>query len=624
MSDPVSYGEYLELFAPICVKTERDGENGLIIENGLALPPYPHTLIHQLRHQVQDAPDVTFLCERVDGEWQSISYAEFLQGAELRATKLLAAGCGPKRPLMILAPNSIEHAVSSFAAMMVGTPASSISPAYALMPGSFERLGQIAQTLSPGAVLFGEPSASGQAAEFLHEIIEAPLFSHHAGDDGLIRCIDDIEGVCNDTLTVAENSIGPDDTAKVLFTSGSTGQPKGVITTHRMLCSNQAALVTIWPFLQRKPPILVDWLPWSHTFGGNVCLNAVLFNGGTMYIDEGKPSPQLIGHTVTNLRSVSPTLHFNVPAGLEALLPHLERDIGFAHHFFQGLDILFVAGAALPAVMRQRLQAAGQNATGTTPVLIAGWGATETAPFATSVYFPTDRADNIGLPIPGTTVRLRAEEDKLTLAVKGPNVSPGYWRDHSATAAAFDNNGFYKMGDAGKLIDPDNPAAGIAFDGRVSENFKLSSGTWVNVGMLRLDIIDCLRPLCTDLVITGHNQSDIGVLLVPNERAIRRAYGKKALALDFKDLLCFETLTVELCRRLVDHNFVHSNGSTRVARFCLLPRLPEPSKNEITDKGYLNQRAMLANWAGLVESLHDDHAVSSCPGGLRVLIAATD
>jgi len=315
-------------------------------------------------------------------------------------------------------------------------------------------------------------------------------------------------------VELAEAKVGPSTVAKLLFTSGSTDKPKAVPNTHLMMCSNQAALAAVWLCLRATPPLLVDWLPWNHTFGGNFCFNLALTCGGTLHIDAGKPTPAHVAATLTNLRDVAPTLYFNVPAGFEALLPHLENDRALARQVLSRMHLIFSAGAALPQKARDRIEELVKSVRGTSIPILTGWGSTETAPCSTLLYSPTPMASSIGLPLPGTEVKLAPDQDKFELRVRGPNVMTGYWRQ--ASAEAFDHEGFYRMGDAGMLADPHRPEAGIAFDGRLAENFKLRSGTWVNVGALRLAAIDATRPFVQDVVITGHDCGEICILIFPN------------------------------------------------------------------------------------------------------------
>lgn len=594
------------MFAPVEINCSEDSDGSITITNAIALDRREETLIDALEHQATENPNRAFLKERQADAWTGVTYAEFLDRVQTRAGKLLASGrVSETKPLLILDQNSIEHAVTAFAAMYIGVPAAPVSPAYGAQPGALSRLEQIVSILEPGAVYIGDPKVFSPAMPYLKRVLPDSVYSHRSADG--ILGFSTLPQADPDAVANARASIGAESIAKIIFTSGSTGVPKGVMNTHRMMCSNQRALAQLWPFLLDKPPILVDWLPWSHTFGGNVCLNMGLFTGGTMHIDQGKPAPVLFSTTIENLNSVTPSLFLNVPAGIEALLPHLEADHEFAKRFFSKLEAVFVAAAALPQKARDRLREACVAATGKVPVLLAGWGSTETAPFATSVFFETDRADNIGLPMPGTTIRLSPDQDKLALSVKGPNVTKGYWNNPRATTAAFDENGFYKMGDAGAFIDAEHPEKGLKFDGRLSENFKLLSGTWVNVGMLRVKLVGKLTPLVSDIVLTGHNQKELGALLIPTPAAkVQSGLSDDAPLEECFANEAFRTLFVDVINQ---HNAEHPGSSTKIKRFALLSRPPEISRNEVTDKGYINQRAMLSNWSDLVSAMHGDGAV---------------
>ena len=386
--------------------------------------------------------------------------------------------------------------------------------------------------------------------------------------------------------------VSPDTIAKVLFTSGSTGSPKGVVNTQRMLCSNQQAIATTWPFLADRPPVVVDWLPWSHTFGGNHNFFMVLWHGGTLYIDEGKPAPGAFDATLRNLREVSPTVYFNVPRGFDMLVAKLEQDEELAASFFRDLDLVFYAAAALSQPTWERLEAVSRKARGSKVTMVSAWGSTETSPLVTQVHFEIDRAGVIGLPAPGCELAFvpsGGAGQKLEMRVKGPNVSPGYWTAGGGIEpSARDERGFYPMGDAGRLDDDAHPEKGVVFDGRTAENFKLTSGTWVHVGELRIAAVGACAPLVADAVVTGHDRDDIGLLLFPSVEGARHP-----------------ELAAELQRRLAAFNANRSGSSTCVARALVLEEAASIDAGEITDKGYINQRAVLDRRAALVDALYE-------------------
>jgi feruloyl-CoA synthase len=380
--------------------------------------------------------------------------------------------------------------------------------------------------------------------------------------------------------------------AKFLFTSGSTGMPKGVINTHGMLTANQQQIAQIWPFLAEQPPVLVDWLPWNHTFGGNHNFNIVLRHAGTFYIDAGKPMPALVGETVRNLSEISPTVYFNVPAGYAALLPRLERDSAFANNFFAKVRFIFYAGAALPQDLWTRLEAAAIRAIGARIPLISSWGTTETAPLATACHSLTDRSGMIGVPAPGVEVKLVPGDGKLEVRVRGPNVTPGYWKRTDLTAAAFDEEGFYRPGDAVRFADADDVAKGLMFDGRLAEDFKLATGTWVHVGRLRVGLIAAASPALQDAIVVGENLPFIGLLAWLNPAGCQRLVGRDDAGL--AELARHPVIRDYVRRAMAQWNEAHPGSSERIARVLLLPDQPSIDANEITDKGYVNQRAATA------------------------------
>jgi feruloyl-CoA synthase len=399
-------------------------------------------------------------------------------------------------------------------------------------------------------------------------------------------------------------TIGPATVAKILFTSGSTGIPKGVINTHGMLCANQQQVVQGWPFVEDRPPVVVDWLPWNHTFGGNYNFNLVLRNGGTMYIDAGKPAPGLVETTVRNLRDVSPTMYFNVPRGYDLLLPFLEADAELRSRFFRELDMLFYAAAALPQNLWERIEKLARAERPGGLAMLSAWGSTETAPLATQVHFAIERAGVIGLPVPGCELKLVPAGGKLEARVKGPNVTPGYYRRDDLTRAAFDEEGYYRIGDAVRLADPVDPARGLVFDGRVAEDFKLTTGTWVHAGAVRVRLIAAANPVVQDAVIAGHDRDEVGALVFLNPAATRE--------------LAPDAVGETLRRALASLAAEPGGSSTHPVRLLIATEPPSIDANEITDKGYLNQRAILERRAALVATLYsDDPQVIRAPLSVR-------
>ncbi|MBA3547931.1 MAG: feruloyl-CoA synthase, partial [Nannocystis sp.] len=493
------------------------------------------------------------------------------------------------------------NALLQLAAMQVGVPAVPVSPAYSLVSQDLVNLRHIVQRVAPGLVY----AADGvRYARALAAITRPDLTAVVSSDPGpgqitfnkLSEETDDLE-----RADAAHANTGPHTLAKILFTSGSTGLPKGVLNTQRMLCSNQQAIAQSWPFLRARPPVLVDWLPWHHTFGGNHNFNMVLYHGGSLYIDDGKPAPGLIERTAENLRAHPPTLYFNVPRGFDVLLPYLERDAGLRVGLFEQLDLLFYAGAALPQHLWARLEAVALRARGAPLFMASAWGATETSPLITTVHFPIDHAGIIGLPAPGCEVKLVPREGKLEMRARGPNITPGYVREPELSIAAFDEDGWYITGDAGRLADPCDPRKGIVFDGRIAEDFKLTSGTWVNVGAVRIAALATGCSAIQDLVVAGEGQAEIGVLVFPSLPGCHALTGRPA-ALDV--LVADAVVRAEVIAALESYNTEHAGSSRRIGRALLLVDPPALDAGEITDKGYINQRAVLRQRAALVAKLY--------------------
>jgi len=593
--------------APVAIETRSLPGGGLVLRSRYELRPHASRLGDLLHHWAQAAPYRVFLAERAgDGDWRQVTYGAALAAVERIGSALLERGLDETRPVALLSDNGIDHGLLQLAAMQVGIPAVPVSPAYSLLAEDHAQLRYILELVRPGLVYAADGARYASALKTAAANCPAAELAVSANPpDGLATTL-------FETLLAAERNPGLDsrfaatglDTlAKILFTSGSTGKPKGVLNTQRMLCSNQQAMAQAWPFLEERPPVIVDWLPWSHTFGGNHNFNLVLRNGGTLYIDGGKPAPGLIETTVRNLREVPSTFHFNVPRGYEMLIPHLERDEVLREVFFRDLDAIFYAAAALPQPLWEKLEDLSILATGRRAVMLSAWGSTETAPSATQVHFLIERAGVIGLPGAGTEIKLAPVENKLELRVKGPNVTPGYWKRPELRHEAFDEEGFLKTGDAGKLADPRDPSQGILFDGRLAENFKLTSGTWVHVGELRLEILAAVAPLVQDVVVTGHDRQEIGLLVFPNPVGCRTlcALGEDA---SLADLIRRPEVLKQLAARLAALNRTHASSSRRIARVLLLAEPPSIAAGEVTDKGYVNQRAVLERRADLVEQLY--------------------
>ncbi|MDH3790201.1 MAG: feruloyl-CoA synthase, partial [Rhodospirillales bacterium] len=596
-------------FAPARVDTENLPGGGFILRSPMKLDPYASNLCEHLMDWAERTPDRKFLAERdPEGRWRGISFGEARDLARSIAQALLERGVTLDRPVMILSDNGIENGLLQLAAMHVGIPVVPTSPAYSLMSRDFGKLKHVFGLIRPKLVFAADGAMFAKALGALDlEGVEVVVARNPPEGLGVTAFAALAGTAPTGAVDAAQSRVGPDTVAKILFTSGSTGLPKGVLNTHRMLCSNQQAIAQIWPFVTRRPPVLVDWLPWSHTFGGNHNFNMILRNGGTLYIDAGKPAPGLVEKTVANLRDVAPTLYFNVPRGFDMIVPYLEQDEALRDHFFSNLDTIFYAAAALPQNLWERLEALSVATRGEKVVMTSAWGATETAPLVTGVHFPIDRAGVIGIPAPGSEIKMIPNAGKLEMRVRGPNVTPGYYKRDDLTREAFDEDGFYKIGDAGRLADPDDPAKGILFDGRVAEDFKLLTGSWVSTGTLRVAAIAAGAPIIQDAVVAGHDRDEVGLLVFPSPVGAAQAAGADARA-PLAEIVADEKVRRTLRDGLAAYNAAHPGSSTRIGRVLLLTAPPDTDANEITDKGYINQRAVLERRAGLVERLYGDDA----------------
>ena len=590
--------------APAAIEVLPLEGGGQILRSPVPLGSYPNSMGVHLRHWAAVAPDRAFLAERaVDGGWHRVSYADALDAARSIGQALVDRGLTADRPVMILSDNSIDHALLQLGCLYSGVPVAPLSPAYSLVSKDHVKLKFLYELVRPGLVYAadGQRFAAALAALDL-EGVELVVSSGAPKGLPATAFASLADTVPTPAVDAAFAAVGPDTIAKILFTSGSTDMPKGVINTHRMLCASQQSIAQIWPFLEDKPPVLLDWLPWNHTFGGNKSFNMVLRNGGTLYIDAGKPMPGAIETTIRNLREVSPTISFNVPRGYDTLLPYLEQDPVVRDSFFRDLDMIFYAAAALPQNLWERLEKLALQVRGEPVFMASGWGATETSPVITMVHYPIDRAGVIGLPMPGFEVKMVPNEGKLEMRVRGPNVTPGYYRRPDLTTQAFDAEGFYQIGDAGRFADPENPVKGLVFDGRVTEDFKLTTGTWVQVGALRIGALEAAAPLLQDAVVTGHDRDGIGILAWPNLEECGKLAGLETA--DPEAVVRAPAVVGAIRKALQTRNAGQQGSSTRINRVLLLVDPPSLDANEITDKGYINQRATLENRAHLVARLY--------------------
>jgi len=569
------------------------------------LGPYPTKLTERLEHWARQAPDRLLFAQRDDkGAWRGVTYAEALDRARRIGEALLRRPVSPERPIAILSGNDIEHGLLGLAALYIGVPYVPISPAYSLVSQDFGKLRHVLDLLTPGLVF----AADGRAFERAMEAVVAPdvemIVARNPPAKRRATAFSDLLDV-NPTAAVdaAHAAVGPDTVAKVLFTSGSTGMPKGVINTQRMWCSNVEMITNQLAYFRDEPPVLLDWSPWHHTASGNHNVGFVIHNGGTYYIDEGKPAPGLIETTVKNLREVATTWYFTVPKGYEALLPYFRSDAELRRTFFSRLKVLWFAGAALSQPVFDEMQELALAASGERIMFLTGLGSTETAPMAIARMWQSQDSTNMGVPVPGVELKLVPNEGKLEARVKGPNITPGYWRQPELTANAFDAEGYYRLGDAVRFEDPADPTKGLLFDGRIAEDFKLATGTWVSVGPLRARFLTHFAPLAKDVVLAGADLDDIRVLVFPDLDACRRLAPDLAQA-SAGDIAGDRRVRAELQRRLASFAAAATGSSNRVVAAILLADLPSLDAGEITDKGSINQRAVLRCRAELVRDLY--------------------
>ncbi|WP_342451104.1 feruloyl-CoA synthase [Piscinibacter koreensis] len=593
------------------------------VESTEPLGEYPRRLTDRLLHWAAEAPDRTLVAKRVNGgDWRRVSFAEALASARSIAQALLEHDLSPERPLAILSENDIEHLLLALGAMLAGVPFAPISPAYSLVSQDHGKLKHIMGVLTPGLVFAADGAAYAKAIDAVVPA-DTPVVVTSGTVPGRSTLAFEslLAKVPTSAVDRAHAAVGPDTIAKFLFTSGSTKLPKGVINTQRMICSNQQMILQSFPDLGREPPVLVDWLPWNHTFGGNHNVGITVYNGGTLYIDEGKPTPAGMAETLRNLREIAPTIYFNVPRGFEEIANALEVDAVLRQSLLSRVKMFFFSGAGLSQPVWDKLEQIAEAHCGERIKMLTGLGMTETSPFAMCANAYPVKSGHVGLPAPGVEVKLVPEGDKVEVRYRGPSVTPGYWRAPEQTADSFDEEGFYRSGDAVRPMDPAHPERGFAFDGRTAEDFKLSTGTFVSVGPLRARIIALGDPCVQDAVIAGIDRDEVGALIFPRADACRARAG---LADDVPLVDALESAPLrDFFQQLVDDLHAAGTGSaSRVARLMVLADPPSIDVGEVTDKGSINQRAVLAHRAALVARLYATPAgAQPAAPGQRVFVA---
>ncbi|MEX0957113.1 MAG: feruloyl-CoA synthase [Rhizobiaceae bacterium] len=585
----------------VCVRETPDGT--IYVEQKAPLPNYPARITEPLIEWAAETPDRTlFAARNQGGGWDRLSFAEALDRARRLGQFLLDANLSPERPLVILSGNDLDHAALALAAVHVGIPYAAISPAYSLISKDFDRLRSVIDQLNPGLVFASDAGKFGEAMEATASPSAARLFRH--GARGEVQSFDTaLATTATAEVDKAHAAITPDTIAKFLFTSGSTGTPKAVINTHRMICSNQIMARETFAYFKDEPPVLLDWAPWHHTAGGNKLFFLPVFNGGTLYIDDGNPTPAGIEKTVGNLKHVSPNWYFNVPKGFDALIPHLDRDAELRQHLFGNLKMLWYAGAGMAQHTWDALDRLSVAAAGERILIGTGLGATETAPAALMCTWPQKRGGNVGLPCQGVSLKLVPMDGKYDARVKGPSITPGYWNAPELTRKAFDDEGYYCFGDALRFADPDDPAAGFIFDGRTAENFKLDTGTWVNSGALRTGFIDHFGATVRDVAIAGADRPFLSALVFPDYGELEKLAGNAGQA-DVAGLFGNPEVAAFFRNGLRTLATKSTGSSTLVKRMMLVYPPPSPESGELTDKGSVNQRIVLRNRAAEVEQLY--------------------
>ncbi len=595
---PVSIGSY-------SMKHEQDAAGNWILTSEEPLGDYPQRLFDCLISGASAYPDRIFMAERgSESEWIHLSYAEMYARVRCIGQALLDRGLSPDRPVLIMSGNDLAHIQLALASMLAGAAYCPLSPAYSLHTSNPEKLVHMVQLLTPGLVFASDGDAFEQAIRTVIPAKTEVVLLRGSLKDRKVTYFDELLRTPPSTIDQQSETIAPDAIAKFLFTSGSTKLPKAVPCTHRMLCSNQQMLRQAMPVFAEEPPVIVDWLPWNHTFGGSHNVGIALYNGGSYYIDDGKPTSKDFVKTIRNLKSVAPTVLFNVPKGWELLTEALESEPDLRDSFFSKIKLFFFAGAGLSQAAWDRLESVTKTYCGQKIRIMAGLGMTETAPSCTFTTSAIMQAGYVGIPAPGVTVKLTPKNGKLEARFRGPNVMPAYWRNPEQTAEAFDEDGFYCSGDAVCFVDAANPSLGLMFDGRITEDFKLSTGTFVSVGPMRARIISSGAPYVQDVVVTGLNRDDIGIMIFPRLESCQKL-AQLAHYDHPSQVLNHPAVQRYFSHLLTELNQAATGSASRIARMCLLEEPPSIDHAEITDKGSINQRAVLDRRAQIVDALHN-------------------
>lgn len=581
---------------------ERHTDDGTIyIDQVGDLPTYNSRITESLVHFANLTPDKVYLADRgEDGEWRTLTYIQVLERVKSLGQFLIDNKVSESNPLAILSGNSLEHALLALASAHVGATYAPISPAYSIISKDFSRLEGIINSIKPSMIFATDiekflPAIQAVAADV--KIITTNPTSEHYIDFAEI-----VETQQTNAVEEAFNDVNGETIVKFLFTSGSTGSPKAVINTHKMICSNNMMVREAFTFVKDEAPVMLDWAPWNHTAGGNQVFFMALFNGGSLYIDDGRPTANDIHKTIRNIKDISPTWYFNVPKGLDALTAAMENDIELRKAFYKNLKMIWYAGAGLAQHTWDALEQMAVETTGTRILIATGLGATETAPAALFCTWPQSTPGNIGLPGKGLTLKLVPFEGKYDARLKGPNITPGYWKSPELTQKAFDDEGFYKLGDALRPFDNNDFSKGFTFDGRTAENFKLNTGTWVATGALRSKFIDHFGDIVNEVAITGADQAYLGGLVFPNLPMLQKIFGSANV--EMSDILADEAIRNIFKEKLVSLAKQNTGSSTLIRKILLLSEPPSLENHELTDKGSINQRAVLTNRPELIDEIY--------------------